>query len=127
MGLKQIISVEMANTTDILSVSFGKDIEVVSNDGSRVTDYWRDVAYLVLLDGKAVDDAGTRSYANKIAEKLQIDDDLRVTGRGTHSNKRYWQLPITLQRQIMKFGSVLPSLAPSLTSTSAPSNLPSES
>ncbi|NQZ33998.1 MAG: hypothetical protein HRU06_22280, partial [Oceanospirillaceae bacterium] len=49
MQFKQIISVEMANTTDILSVSFGKEIEVVSNDGSRVADYWQEVAYLVLL------------------------------------------------------------------------------
>ncbi|MEC4725217.1 hypothetical protein HWQ46_06580 [Shewanella sp. D64] len=112
MRFKQIISVEMANTTDILSVSFGQEIEVVSNDGSRVADYWQEVAYLVLLDGKAVDDGRTRSNANEVAQKWQIDDDLRVTGLGTHSNKRYWQLPIELQRKIRKFGSVLPSLAP---------------
>ena len=112
MRLKQIISVEMANTTDILSVSFGKEIEVVSNDGSRVAYYWQEVAYLVLLDGKAVDDGHTRSNANEVAKKWQIDDDLRLTGLGTHSNKRYWQLPIKLQRKIRAFGSVLPSLAP---------------
>ncbi len=88
--MKTITSITMANDNDIEAVTLGKDITVKESEGF----------YTVFEGSEPVNDYYTSEQANEAAKELIIDDDLIVQGYGTHSGRKYWQLPDNLKLQI---------------------------
>ena len=92
--MKVIKSIEMASSEDIYEVRFTGEKLTVSPDSDGG-------GYDVLLDGEEVFWAPSEAEAVETLVKYAVDDHLIISGYGTYSGRKFWQLPDKIQRTIV--------------------------
>lgn len=90
--MRKLKNIEMANDNEIFEMTFDGKIEVKQSE--------LDDGYDVLIDGEEIEWFDNQEDAIAEAEDYTIDDMLIVSGYGTHSGRKFWQLPVSVKNQV---------------------------
>jgi len=91
----------MANDNDLYDVSLSNTIEIKP---ATQADFNQE-GFNIFINNEEADCADTYSDAIEEALKYLVDDDLTVSGYGTHSGRKFWQLPESIQEEVVKLAS----------------------
>lgn len=94
--MKQVTRIEMANDNDIYSVTFGKEISIITDEEGR---------YIVTDDGKEEGElfwSLSFDEAKDFLQKEAVDENLIVKGYGVNSCLKFWKLPEKIKSEIFK-------------------------
>lgn len=96
--LKRVTQIVMADNHNIDTILTDSFFELVKQDGQ----------YLILNSNGDIECVfDNKSNAIDDLMLYVINDDTAVTGYGTHSGRKYWQLPIRLQNQVKRLARVI--------------------
>ena len=93
--MRVITRIEMANNEDIYNVGTGETLAIVDS---------KDGYFEVFENNECIlDNAISFQEALNCAKEYVVNDGMIiVTGYGKHSGRKFWQLPKSLQKQVLK-------------------------
>lgn len=91
--MKQVNGIEMANSKELYGVDYSGKIEIKPASNGEGFELW--------INGEESDFAETKREANALAKDYIVDSQLIVSGYGTHSGRKFWQLPQKIQTEVI--------------------------
>lgn len=95
--MKAIKSIEMANDNDIYEVTFEASIQVKPCNTSG--------GFNIIVNGEESDWREREAPAIEEAKTYMIDDHMIISGYGTNSGRKFWQLPKSIQQEALAIAS----------------------
>lgn len=96
--MNEIKSIYMADNTNVDDIGIGDDFSIKKDKEDNF------FIYEILLNGEGTGEIfDTKKEAKEYVKEWATDNGhLIVQGYGTHSGRKFWQLPERIQRQIFK-------------------------
>lgn len=94
--MRQVTRIEMANDNELYEVS---------TRGQLTVNKLADDDFEILLNGEVIDEACSQQEADDTILEYVVDEYMVVSGYGKHSGCKFWQLPESIQNEVMKIAA----------------------